>query len=660
MKSPLKYIRDSLSARLSLWIVLFAAAVFVAALGFMFVESRKTVRQEAESRASQVLESTVLRVNSLLDRVVVATDNLEWLVLRHLDAPDSMFVYAQCFLENNPDLNGCSIAFEPYYFKNRGRYFSAYSYNDNGNILVTQEGNEQYEYFYMDWYQLAKLLDRPCWTEPFFDFNSQDIYSKEMIASYCKPIKNARGKYVGTIAVDLSLKWLSNTVSSVKPYPNSYSIMIGEGGTYFVHPDTTKLFYQSIFTPMMAQKVPAGFSDSASSVVQSDTTLTALGHAMQRGEEGMKELSIGGEKCYVFYKPLSTTGWSVAIVCPESDIYGGYNRLQTTVVGIALAGLLIMLLVFGRIVGKELRPLRRLASQTEAIASGYFDMVLPDSKHTDEIGQLTHSFVDMQQSLVSYIDELKKTTTMKATIESELKVASDIQMSMVPRLFPAFPNRKDIDLFASMTPAKEVGGDLYDFFVQDERLYFCVGDVSGKGVPASLFMAVTRNLFRIVAQQGHSPSEVAEQINLILTEDNETGMFVTMFIGMADLQTGRLDFCNCGHNPPIVDGQFIHIENSNQPLGLWEDAPFVGESVDDFRGKQMLLYTDGLNEAENHEKEVLGENRLLELMADTSKLSSKEVVEMLKESVDAHRSGAYPNDDLTLMCLKIYSPSGLA
>ena len=444
MISPLKYLRKSLSARLSLWIVLFAAVVFVAALGFMFVESRRTVRQEAESRASQVLESTVLRVNGLLDRVVVATNNLEWLVLRHIDEPDSMFVYSRCFMQNNPDLNGCSIAFEPYFFKDRGRYFSAYSYNDNGTIQTTQEGNDQYQYFYMDWYQLAKLLDRPCWTEPFFDFNLNDIYSKEMIASYCKPIKNAEGKYVGTIAVDLSLEWLSNTVSSVKPYPNSYSIMIGEGGTYFVHPDTTKLFYQSIFTPMMDQSVAGASPDGPPTVDFPETPLTALGHAMQRGEEGMMQFQIDGEDCYVFYKPLRATGWSVAIVCPESDIFGGYNRLQNTVAGIAIAGLLIMLLVFGRIVGKELKPLRRLATQTEAIASGYFEMVLPTDGRADEIGQLTHSFADMQRSLVSYIDELKKTTALKASIESELKVASDIQMSMVPRIFPAFPNRKDI------------------------------------------------------------------------------------------------------------------------------------------------------------------------------------------------------------------------
>ena len=638
MKSPLQYIKQSLSMRLSLWIVLFAAAVFLAALGFMFVESRRAVRLEAENRASEVLESTVQRVNGILDHVVVATDNVAWLVMRHLDAPDSMFIYSRCILENNPYLNGCSIAFEPDFFKSRGRYFSAYSYNDHGTILTTQEGNEQYEYFYMDWYQLVKLLDRPSWTEPFFDYNLNDIYSKDMIASYCKPLKDPNGRYVGTIAVDISLEWLSNTISAVKPYPNSYSIMIGEGGTYFVHPDSTKLFYQSIFT---------------SSLLKPDQELISLGNAMQRGEEGMKQIRLEDEDCYVFYKPLSTTGWSMAIVCPESDIYSGYNRLQRTVTIIVLVGLLLMLLVFSRIVGWELKPLKRLARQTEFIASGNFDVELTAGSRIDEIGQLTKSFDNMQHSLVNYIEELKRTTALKASIESELKVASDIQMSMVPRIFPAFPNREDIDIYASMTPAKEVGGDLYDFFVQDDKLYFCLGDVSGKGVPASLFMAVTRNLFRIVAQQGKSPVEVAEQTNVFLAKDNEPGMFVTMFIGMADLKTGRLDFCNCGHNPPFIDGKFIEIEHENQALGLWEEAPFYGETIDNIKGKQLLLYTDGLNEAENSEHELLGENRLLELMASAATLSSKEVVEMLRKLVEEHRAGADPNDDLTLMCLRI-------
>ena len=638
MKKLISYIQKSLSTRLSLLIVVFSAAILIASLGFMFRVSSEAIRQEAFNRATQSLESTALRVQGILDRVKVATDNTDWLITRHLDGPDSMFVYSRRILENNPNLNGCSIAFEPDFFKEKGRWFSAYSLNDHGTIKTTQEGNPHYEYFYMDWYQLCKLLDRPVWTEPFMDYNPEGFFSTEMITSYCKPIKDHDGKYIGTISVDLSLNWLSQTISAVKPYPNSYSIMLGRGGTYFVHPDTNKLFYQTIFTETLDHE---------------DTALAALCHAMLNGEEGMRQLKIDGEDCFVFYKPLGETGWSTAIVCPESDIFGSFNRMKMAIILAVCAGLLLLLFVSIRIITRELKPLRQLASQAETIASGDFAKELPETTRTDEIGQLSHSFGDMQHSLITYIEELKTTTAQKASIENELKVASDIQMSMLPRLFPAFPNRKDIDLYAFMAPAKEVGGDLYDFFVQDERLYFCIGDVSGKGIPASLFMAVTRNLFRIVAQQGHTPAEIATQINNILSHENEQNMFVTMFIGCADLRTGHLDYCNCGHNAPLLDGQFMNIKNTNFPLGVLEGVPFVGESIDDIRNRQILLYTDGLNEAENPQHELFGDNRVLNIMAGKQNMPSDKIIHLLQETIEKHRNGAAPNDDLTLLCLKV-------
>ncbi len=634
----LSFVKRSLATRMSLVTVFFAAIILIAALGYMFNVSRQAIRKEAVDRATNQLENTVLRVTNILDQVEVAANNTAWLINRHLDTPDLMFEYSRRILENNPDLNGCSIAFEPNFFPGRGRYFSAYSYNNNGVIETTQEGNEHYEYFYLDWYQLCKLLDRPVWTEPFMDYNPEGIYSKDMIASYCQPMKDKDGKYIGTLSVDLSLSWLSNTISAVKPYPNSYSIMIGQGGTYFVHPDSTKLVYQTIFTESMEHP---------------DTAMVSLGHAMQRGEEGMRQLKVNGEDCYVFYKPLSTTGWSVAIVCPESDIFVGFNKLRRSVTGTVIGGLLLLMLGCGRFIRHEIKPLTKLARQAETIASGDFSVTLPEDGRTDEIGQLSESFTHMQHSLVNYIEELKTTTAQKASIENELQVASDIQMSMVPRMFPAFPNRNDIDLYASMTPAKEVGGDLYDFFIQDEILYFCVGDVSGKGIPASLFMAVTRNLFRIVAQQGLPPAEIASHINNILAVDNDRGMFVTMFIGKADLRTGHLDYCNCGHNAPVIDGQFLKMQYDNQPLGLWEDDPFYGESIENIKDKQFLLYTDGLNEAENPEKELLGNTRLIALMQDAQDMSARQVVDMLKAAVEEHRAGADPNDDLTLLCLTI-------
>ena len=247
-------------------------------------------------------------------------------------------------------------------------------------------------------------------------------------------------------------------------------------------------------------------------------------------------------------------------------------------------------------------------------------------------------------------DQLEETTTAKERIESELRIARDIQMSMVPNVFP---QHEGLDMFAEMSPAKEVGGDLYGYVLKGDTLYFCLGDASGKGVPASLFMAQSARLFRTLAIEGMMPADIAQRMNNELSENNDRGMFVTMFIGMADLKTGRLDFCNCGHNPPLIDGQFLKMEYDNQPLGLWEDDPFYGETIEDIWNRQLLIYTDGLNEAENPKQELFGNQRLVELMAGKQGLSSKEVIVLLQNAVEKHREGAAPNDDLTLMCLKL-------
>ena len=265
----------------------------------------------------------------------------------------------------------------------------------------------------------------------------------------------------------------------------------------------------------------------------------------------------------------------------------------------------------------------------------------------------------------------KRLADMKAAqerIESELRIARDIQMSMVPNNFPQY---EGLDMYAEMNAAKEVGGDLYGYVLQGSNLHFCLGDVSGKGVPASLFMSQSARLFRTLATEGMTPVDIAVRMNNALAENNERGMFVTMFIGMLHLDTGRLDYCNCGHNPPVLDGQFMTFEHDNAPLGLWEDDPFYGETIDDIRGHQLLVYTDGLNEAENAQQELLGNKRLLELMANMvggdlpldrrtlatngtqESPTSRQVIDMLKEAVEQHRAGAEPNDDLTLMCLKL-------
>ena len=257
------------------------------------------------------------------------------------------------------------------------------------------------------------------------------------------------------------------------------------------------------------------------------------------------------------------------------------------------------------------------------------------------------------EKLQQAYDQLEATTTAKERIESELRIARDIQMSMVPNLPP---DREGLDLYASMTPAKEVGGDLYGYLLLGDDLYFCVGDVSGKGVPASLFMAQATRLFRTLAAQRMMPAEIATRMNDALTENNERGMFVTMFLGLVNLESGKMDFCNAGHNPPVIgdgdSGTFIEME-SNAPIGLWPDLDYTGETLSNIKGKPLFVYTDGLNEAENPAQEQFGEDRMMSILHEHRFKNAQDLVETLKVEVEKFRNGADPNDDMTMLCLKV-------
>ena len=641
MKKLIDTLRRSFSARLSLWVVSFAALVFLGAMAYFFTVSRRYVREEAILRATQVLENSVLRLNNILEDVQLSADNLEWLVYRHLDEPELMKEYSRITVQGNPVLSGCSISFEPNFFKGH-YYYSAYSGYVGGALETEQEGDEDYQYFYLDWYLQPKLLNQPCWTEPYSDWEQGDAADRQTqrMVSYCKPLTTSEG-FIGSISLDISLKWLSDNLSPVKPYPHSYSILISRGGTYLVHPDPEKLFYQTIFTE---------------GLIDPDPAQDELGKSMLDLEAGYRRMEIDGIRSYVFFTPLKATGWSMAIVCPESDIFGRFNRLRWFITMIDLLGLLLLFFSCFQVIRKAMRPLSDLARQAEDIASGHFDTVLPENQQPDELGTLSRSFADMQSSLVTYMDELTRTTANKVRIEGELQIARNIQMGMLPQVFPPFPERKDIDLYASMVPAREVGGDLYDYFIQGSRLYFCIGDVSGKGVPASLFMTVVQNLFRAAGQQGLLPAEIAHRINETLADRNEQLMFVTMFIGAIDLETGRLDFCNCGHNPPVVlpkgGHPFFLSCKANMSIGILPEAKFEGESVESFMDTPLFLYTDGLNEAENPEHVLFGTDRLLAVLGEPY-TDAETVVKRMQAAISDHVAGADASDDLTMLCLEI-------
>lgn len=365
-------------------------------------------------------------------------------------------------------------------------------------------------------------------------------------------------------------------------------------------------------------------------------------------ERGAAMLQNDDTLSYAFYAPIESTGWSVGLLCPHDEVFAGLNAMKVKVCVVFAVGIIVMLVLCYHIVRRQTRPLIDFATSAQKIAEGNFRTRLPDIRSNDEMKKLRDSFDFMQQSLIEYTEELKRTTANRERIESELRIASCIQMGMIPK---AFPNRKDVDLYAALIPAKEIGGDLYDFFIHEDKLFFTVGDVSGKGVPASLLMAVTCSLFRNIAVRLKSAEAIVCSLNDSIAETNKTGMFVTLFLGIIDLKTGNMEYCNAGHNAPVLHhkgaGTFLDTV-SNIPLGVLAGFEYQKQKMLLAPDTQLFVYTDGVTEAENTDKELFSDERLMKLFADPK--PSKTPKEKVQE-VHTHAKDAEQSDDITLLCL---------
>lgn len=405
MTTPLRKVHNSMAAKLGAGIVPFVIIVFVVSLGFLFKWSRDMVRQEAIERADCMLNNTALRVDGFLNEIQTATNNIVWLIDEN-HKPDSLLAFSRRVVQLNNGIYGCSITMEPDFFPECGRYFSAYSYRDSDSVVTVRE--EPYDYYSQEWYREAYTLDKAVWVDPYEDNGGKSSVSR-MISSYSVPLKDKDNQIIGVISTDLSLERLSKVISKEVPYENSYCIMLGQEGHFFVHTDSTKLVRKTIF-------------DDRDPMTQSD--IIALGHEMVAGKRGYMKVDVDGEECLVFYQPLKDTPWSIALICSESDIFGSYNDLLYVLIPLLVIGLLLLIFFLRAIVNFFINPLNRLASQTRHIADGHFDVSMPTSTRIDAIGRLQNSFSAMQQSLSNYIRHLERVNAETEQRNAELANAN--------------------------------------------------------------------------------------------------------------------------------------------------------------------------------------------------------------------------------------------
>lgn len=634
------------STRISLMVMLIATVIFAAASVFFYNAARERVTEEAKKEAMLSLDRVILRIDKELQSVETAVANNVWQVEHYRDRPDSLYTVLRRMIDANPVIVGSAIAFEPDFFPSKGYFFSPYVYRDGEKMKQKQLGNDNYEYHYMDWYEIPKLLDTPYWSEPYFDTGGNET----IMTTYSLPLHNKDGNIFAIFTADISLEWLTKEVNSLQLYPGSHNFMIGRGGTYITHPDPKKVLTTTVFT--YTQEV-------------GDTTTVNAARRVIAGERGyVSRKGIDGSlvhnehsDSYLFYAPISRNGWSLLTLCTYNDIFAGVEHIRNMMILICFVGVVILWVFCFWSMRRATRPLLSLAEATAGIAQGNLDAALPPMKQRhDELGMLYSSFGNMQSSLKAYIEELAVTTANKERIDSELRIASEIQMGMLPKTYPPFPERKEIDLYAKLIPAKEVGGDLYDFLLEGDMLYFTVGDVSGKGVPASLLMAVTRILFRTVSPRLKEPAAIVASINESINETNEAEMFVTIFLGRLNLKTGNLSYCNAGHNPPVVcmpgEEPSILPVIPNIPLGLFPAFDYKGQETVIRGGESLFVYTDGVTEAENRDKQFFSDEQLQKILKEMVGEDAKSTVDNLLTAVQKFADGEPQSDDLTMLCLK--------
>jgi len=447
---------------------------------------------------------------------------------------------------------------------------------------------------------------------------------------------------------------LRETFDKISVARQGYLILFDGKGEIIIHPGKDDARLAGASFPSPTDNVLEHLMGAADTGAPAEFTLE---------KEGREELY----ESYVTY--FKTLDWYIASVAEKAEIKMPAYR-------VAVKQLLSIALIFAVgivatyfLVARISRPLKDLARCARELPDQ--DFTVPESslrriadfprRYRDEVGGLADSFLFMEKALKQYLDDLQRTTAAKEKIESELRIAHDIQMSILPKTFPPFPKRKDLDLYATLTPAKEVGGDFYDFFFVDEdRLFFVIGDVAGKGVPASLFMAITRTLFKAGVKQDRPPEEVLARVNDMLAEDNDACVFVTVFCGFLNLRTGEVVYANGGHNPPFVlrsEEVVCLAPEVNMALGIMEGMAFRSGRLELRPGDALFLYTDGVTEAMDGSDELFSEERLEEALSRSSGRSAVESSRIVVDAVSDFVGATPPSDDLTIMTLRFLGPS---
>ncbi|MCB1672853.1 MAG: SpoIIE family protein phosphatase [Gammaproteobacteria bacterium] len=629
----------SLATRISLSIVLLGTLVFIAILGTNYFLSRNLLEDYVASLAVSTADSTANEIESIFKGVAGNADSLADIVSRTNSKPEQVHQTIQSFLIANDDIFGMTVGLEPGVLFPESGEFSPYYFRGDQGLGYADLANPEYAYQSWDWYTVPRARQDAVWSEPYFDEGGGNI----LMITYSKPIWSVpEREFAGIATADIALDWLQEIVNGIQIGKTGFGMIISSRETIVGHPDATnnmKSLQSLVDTEPLAV---IRNNINANSSVNARYLNMPCWHT--RGD------------CWTAIESLtSIPGWNVLIVVPEDELVSEISTLTGKIAVLALLGLAAFVIIILTVTHRFTRPLSRLATATRDIGAGKLENVLPAPERHDEIGRLTNDFQAMRDSLRDYIAQLQETTAKHQKLESEMKIASEIQMSMVPGGGTINIKRDTFQLYALLQPALSVGGDLY-YVVQDGNvLYFIIGDVSGKGVPAALFMAKTTTLFTGELQNFESPGAALSNMNNALVQENNACVFVSALCGTLDIASGELRIANAGHMDPIsrVSGNCSEMPVDGGPvLGVLEDAEYPTVIRKLSKGTTLIFYTDGISEAFNERHEQYGTRRLLQFASQNSKDDTECFTLDIREDIRRFVGDAAQSDDLTLMLIK--------
>lgn len=636
----------SLTIKMTVLVLGGTAFVFALILGDSYLTSRREVLMEAEQSARNLASAMSYRVEQEFRALAKVPENLA-VVLETTDMDkDTLLAVLARTVAENKEVYGSAVAFEPYAFDPKMRAYAPYYYKSkSGQVRYAQLAGMEYDYFKWDWYRDPLKRKEPVWSEPYFDEGGGGV----LMCTYSFPFyEHSRSKNSpkirGIVTGDLCLDWLTDMVASLNDKQGSYGFIISRLGNFITHPQKD----------LVVNKTITDLSGDAG-----ESELLMLAEDMMNEDQGFVRITsvmTGKKPAYIAFQRVPSTGWSMAVVFPEDEILSGVRRLNQRAAMLAGLGVILLFLVVLFISRSITEPLRRMATATNRVAEGDLNVNLHDLEGRDEVGRLAAAFNHMSLELGRYIKELTETTAAKERIQSELNIASQIQRSILPSTFPPFPQKDEFELFALIEPAREVGGDFYDFFLLDENhLALVIADVSDKGVPAALFMMVSRTLIKSIARQQKSPADVLAEANSLLCQGNDAAMFVTLFLAYYDLNTGEIVYANGGHNPAVIvgaDGTTREFGGkTGAALGFMPGLTYKQSRETLAIGETLMLYTDGVTEAATPDRTMFGMERFEDLL----RLHQNEKPAILLEHVYSALKdfqGDDQFDDITMMALK--------